>query len=272
MYSGDRRGSARRGMHRGIAVCDRVEELSCWTSRNVSTTFTLSLYEPWGMLLMSVPADRFDEIRRKWIARNQRTFIFQKRRAEILARQIRDRDTERTGARVDPADDDVIHPWYARPIKTPYAMFDWVILITAAVLAPLGWPAGKAVSVSVVQLIPGELRSYPIAAFMWSAAIVGVPLPLLLWLTGPGDSLVSAAAVPWLVAQIPAPCLQRASTGSWKAGWPLTGPATGGRCAHPMTSMRSTSDFCIADDLTGPGGVPHLSRRAAGRSDPIRSS
>ena len=97
---------------------------------------------------MPVPADRFDEIRRKWIARNQRTFIFQKRRAEILARQIRDRDTERTGARVDPADDDVIHPWYARPIKTPYAMFDWVIFMTAAVLAPLGWPAGKALSVT----------------------------------------------------------------------------------------------------------------------------
>ena len=40
---------------------------------------------------MPVPADRFDEIRRKWIARHQHTFIFQKRRAEILARQIRDR-------------------------------------------------------------------------------------------------------------------------------------------------------------------------------------
>ena len=66
---------------------------------------------------MPVPADRFDEIRRKWIARNQRTFIFQKRRAEILARQIRDRDTVRTGARVDPADDDVIHPWHMRPPK-----------------------------------------------------------------------------------------------------------------------------------------------------------
>lgn len=27
---------------------------------------------------MPVPADRFDEIRRKWIARHQHTFIFQK--------------------------------------------------------------------------------------------------------------------------------------------------------------------------------------------------
>ena len=141
------------------------------------------------MLLMPVPADRFDEIRRKWIARNQRTFIFQKRRAEILARQIRDRDTELTGARVDPADDDVIHPWYARPIKTPYAMFDWVIFMTAAVLAPLGWPAGKALSVSVVQLIPSELRSYPIAAFMWSAAVVGAAVAAAAVADRPGGFL-----------------------------------------------------------------------------------
>ena len=131
-----------------------------------------------GAAPMPVPADRFDEIRRKWIARNQRTFIFQKRRAEILARQIRDRDTGLTGARVDPADDDVIHPWYARPIKTPYAMLDWAIFMAAAVLAPLGWPAGKALSLTVVELIPGELRSYPIAAFMWAAAIGRIPLPL----------------------------------------------------------------------------------------------
>jgi hypothetical protein len=142
---------------------------------------------------MSVPDDRFDEIRRKWIARNQRTFIFQKRRAEILACQIRDRDTVLTGARVDPADDDVIHPWYARPIKTPYAMFDWAIFMVAGVLAPLGWPAGKALSLGVVQLIPSELRSYPIATLLWAAALVGVPLPLLY---EPGDSLVSAAVVP----------------------------------------------------------------------------
>ncbi|GAB4963749.1 hypothetical protein MAHJHV55_27670 [Mycobacterium avium subsp. hominissuis] len=224
------------------------------------------------MLLMSVPADRFDEIRRKWIARNQRTFIFQKRRAEILARQIRDRDTVRTGARVDPADDDVIHPWYARPIKTPYAMFEWVIFITAAVLAPLGWPAGKAVSVSVVQLIPGELRSYPIAAFMWSAAIVGVPLPLLLWLTGPGDSLVPAAAVPWLVAQIPATLLTAGIYGILE-GWLAV---DGARDWWPMRPPDDVDEidfgFLHADDLTGPGVFPTHREGPPGDPSPVMRS
>ena len=77
-----------------------------------------------------------------------------------------------------------------RPVKTPYAMLDFFIFTAAAVLAPLGWPAGKALSKSVVQLIPGEVRSYPVAAFVWAAALVGLPLPLLY---EPGRSLVSAA-------------------------------------------------------------------------------
>ncbi|AFV14832.1 hypothetical protein OEM_p100520 (plasmid) [Mycobacterium intracellulare subsp. yongonense 05-1390] len=224
------------------------------------------------MLLMSVPLDRFDEIRRKWIARNQRTFIFQKRRAEILARQIRDRDTDRTGARVDPADDDVIHPWYARGIKTPYAMFDWVLFMTAAVLAPLGWPAGKALSVSVVQLIPGELRSYPIAAFMWSSAIVGAPLPLLLWLAGPGDSLVSAAAIPWLLAQIPATLLTAGVYGILE-GWLSV---DGARDWWPMRPPDDVDEidfgFLQADDLTGPGVFPTHRESPPGDPSPIRRS
>ncbi|GLD15584.1 MULTISPECIES: hypothetical protein [Mycobacterium] len=221
---------------------------------------------------MSVPLDRFDEIRRKWIARNQRTFIFQKRRAEILARQIRDRDTDRTGARVDPADDDVIHPWYARGIKTPYAMFDWVLFMTAAVLAPLGWPAGKALSVSVVQLIPGELRSYPIAAFMWSSAIVGAPLPLLLWLAGPGDSLVSAAAIPWLLAQIPATLLTAGVYGILE-GWLSV---DGARDWWPMRPPDDVDEidfgFLQADDLTGPGVFPTHRESPPGDPSPIRRS
>jgi hypothetical protein len=212
---------------------------------------------------MSVPADRFDEIRRKWIARHQYTFIFQKRRAELLARQIRDRDTDRTGAQVDPADDDVIHPWFMRPVRTPHAMLDWAILMAAGVLAPLGWPVGKALSKSVVQLIPGELGSYPVAAFMWSAVVVGLPMPLLY---ERGDSLVSAAAIPWLRAQIPAALLTAGIDGILD-GWLVV---DGAREWWPMRPPDEVDDidfgFVEADDLTGPGVFP--TRREDPPDDP----
>lgn len=202
---------------------------------------------------MPVPADRFDEIRRKWIARNQRTFIFQKRRAELLARQIRDRDTQRTGARVDTADDDVIHPWYMRPVKTPYAMLDWVILMTGAVLAPIGWPVGKAISKGIVQLIPGELRSYPVTALLWSAALIGAPMPLIY---EPGESLSSAVLAPWLAAQIPAALLVAGLYGIAE-GWLVV---DGARDWWPMSPVEEVEEidfgFLQPDDLTGPGIFP----------------
>ena len=50
---------------------------------------------------MSVPADRFDEIRRRWIARHQHTFTFQKRRAEISGSSNSRPRHRKSGARVD---------------------------------------------------------------------------------------------------------------------------------------------------------------------------
>ena len=154
---------------------------------------------------MSLPEDRFDEIRRKWIARNQRSFTFQKRRQEILARQIRDRATIKTGARVDPADDDVMHVLLERLPKTVYGARDWALVGILALLAPIGWAAGKGIYKAVLQLIPGELRSYPVAAFMWSAFCVGLPIA---WLSEPDpSSLTATVVVPYLFAQLPAALL-----------------------------------------------------------------
>ena len=217
---------------------------------------------------MATPPDRFDEIRRKWIARHQYIFMFQKRRAEILARQIRDRDTILTGARVDTADDDVIHPWFMRPVKTPYAAVDWTIFMVAGILAPLGWPAGKALSKMVVQLIPSELRSYPITAWFWAAAGVGAPLPPVLWLTGPGDSLLSAAIAPWLVAQIPAALLAAGLYGIAE-GWLAV---DGARDWWPMRPPPEVDDidfgFLEPDDMTGPGIFPTRRELPVGDASP----
>lgn len=198
---------------------------------------------------MSAPADRFDEVRRKWIAWHQHTFIFQKRRAETLARQIRKRVGILTGAREDPADDDVIHPLWIRPIKTPYAALDFAIVVVAAVLAPIGWPAGRAIYKGVVQLIPATLRSYPIAAFMWASVVTGLPLVLLY---DPKVTLAQTVLLPWVLGQLPATALAAGIYGvldGWLAvdgsrdWWPMRPPAAA-----------ESVDFGLeADDLTAPG-------------------
>jgi len=200
--------------------------------------------------------DRYDEIRRRWIARHQHTFIFQKKRAEDLARQIRDRDGKLTGALPDPADDNVIHPWYMRPPKTPYAMLDWCIFMIAGVLAPAGWPLGKMISTTTVQLIPaGVLRSYPIAGFMWAAAAIGLPLPMVVMFGGTSESLADAIVLPWLVAQLPAALLVAGIYGILE-GWLAV---DGARDWWPMRPPIDNDDVDFgfeADDLTGPGIFP----------------
>jgi hypothetical protein len=215
---------------------------------------------------MPVPADRFDETRRKWIARHQQTFIFQKRRAEILARQIRDRARENSGARVDPADDDVIHRFLMRSHKTKYAALDAIIVATAAVLAPLGWPLGWAVHKLTVQLIPDEIRSFPVAAFMWAAVVIGLPMPLLY---SPTDSLIGTVLVPYLFAQIPATALAAGIYGILE-GW-LT--VAGSRDWWPMRPPPASEvvDFgWEPDDMSLPGIFPTQATPEPGERTPIQ--
>jgi hypothetical protein len=198
---------------------------------------------------MPAPADRFDEIRRRWIARHQHSFVFQKRRAELLARQIRDRAQIASGARVDPADDDVIHPLLLRPPTTPYAAVDTAIVATAALLAPIGWLAGRTLYKSVTTLIPGHLRSYPIAALMWAAVLTGAPLALLYH---PGPTLTSTVLLPWVLAQVPATALAAGIYGILE-GWLAV---DGARDWWPMRPppLAESVDFGLQpDDLTLPG-------------------
>jgi hypothetical protein len=201
-----------------------------------------------------VPPDRFDEIRRKRIARYQYSFAFQKRRAELLARQIRDRDTDRASARVDPADDDVMHPWWLRPVNTSYAALDWAIFMTVGVLAPIGWLVGKVIYKVIIQLIPDELCGYPIAACCWSAVATGMPFPVVCAIWTPGD-LTSALVLPWLFAQLPATLLVAGVYGILD-GWLAIDASRG---IWPMRPPPERDDVYVGiepDDLTRPGVFP----------------
>ena len=216
---------------------------------------------------MPVPADRFDEIRRKWIARHQHTFIFQKRRAEILARQIRDRAAEKSGARVDPADDDVIHPLIARPVKTVYAGVDMAIVVHRRPAGPAGL-AGR----------QGDLPDAG-AANSWRAAVVsGRGLHVggggggdcrCALLYQPTDSLAGTVLAPWLLAQLPAALLAAGIYGILE-GWLAV---DGARDWWPMRPPpeRDEIDFGLeADDLTMPG-VFRTPRRGTGSVNAPRS-
>lgn len=174
-----------------------------------------------------MPADIFDEQRRAWIAAHAGVFLFQKRRAELLAKRIRARTRSKVGARPDPHDDNVTPPLPLRSPRTPSGTMENLVVLVCAIAAPIGWPIGRLGYHLVKKLIPERLRAYPIPALMWSAAVAALPL---LFYT-PSPSLTSELLTPWGLAQIPAALLTTSVYGvleGWLAvegsshWWPLT--------------------------------------------------
>ncbi|MBX9641794.1 MAG: hypothetical protein K2X97_19365 [Mycobacteriaceae bacterium] len=176
-----------------------------------------------------MPADMFDDQRRAWIAAHAGVFMFQKRRAELLAKRIRARTRSKVGGRPDPHDDQVTPPFAFRSTSTTSGSFEAALVATCAVIAPFGWAMGKVSYHALVALIPAEkLRAYPIVGLIWASAASG--LPLVIWYD-PGPSLTATLVMPWLLAQVPAGFAAAAVYGvleGWLAIegssdlWPLT--------------------------------------------------
>lgn len=161
-----------------------------------------------------MPADIFDDQRRAWIAAHAGIFVFQKRRAELLAKKIRARTRSHVGARPDPHDDVVALPLPMRSATSASGSFEVALVLTCAAIAPLGWLAGKLAYGLIVTLIPERLRAYPIPALLWGAALAALPLPFY----NPSPSLWGELIIPWLLTQLPATLLTAAVCGVLE-GW-----------------------------------------------------
>ena len=212
--------------------------------------------------------DRFDEARRAWIARHAGIFTIQKRRAEILNRQIRDRARQAAGARPNPHEDTVTHPLTARRADTVDGAVELAVVGVALLLAPLGWLLGHLLYRWIVTLIPERLRAYPVPAPLWTAVGIGV---LTAALYQPGDEVATALLAPWLLAQIPATFLAAGLYGilnGWLAvdgsldWWPLAPPPPPVDLDIPLGP----------DDLTAPGVFAHLDPQPAGGWAPPRAA
>src|SRR2546423_1538590 len=105
------------------------------------------------------PVDRFDEMRRAWIAAHHGWSRIQRRRAELLGLKVRARQRVIATAVPDPHDDTVVPPLWLRAANSPASQLELLGVLVAAVLAPLGWPAGWLLKHAVSQLIPATLRA-----------------------------------------------------------------------------------------------------------------
>src|ERR1700731_4539234 len=103
---------------------------------------------------MTVRPDRLDEMRRAWIAAHQGTSTIQRRRAEVLGRDVRSRQRAVANAVPDPHDDTVLPPLWLRNARSPAAQLELMAVLAVMLLAPVGWLGGWLVKTAVTRLIP----------------------------------------------------------------------------------------------------------------------
>jgi hypothetical protein len=195
--------------------------------------------------------DRFDEMRRAWIAAHQRASTIQRRRAEVLGRKVRARQRAVATAVPDPHDDTVIPPLWLRATKSPTSQIELLIVTVAALVIPLGWIGGWLLKGVVTHLIPGTLRAFPVAALLWSGALLGLLIALVYH---PAPTLGQVLLTPWLCLQLAAAPAVAGFYGiaeGWLAvpgseqWWPLTPPA------RPLTA-EDAATILGGYDITGP--------------------
>ena len=200
---------------------------------------------------MTLRPDRFDEIRRAWIAAHQGTSTIQRRRAEVLGRKVRARQRAVANAVPDPHDDTVLPPLWLRNAQSPAAQLELMGVLAITLLVPVGWPAGWLIKTAITRLIPQTLRAFPIAALLWSGAGLGALIVVMY------DPAGQAVLLPWACVQlaaVPVVAGVYGITDGWLAipgsadWWPLTPPR------RPITAEEAAA-ILGAYDSTGPGLV-----------------
>lgn len=198
--------------------------------------------------MVRVMPDRYDELRREWIAEHAGIWNIQKRRAEQLNRQIRKRIRMAAGARPNPYDDNPTHPLWARHGTTVELVGERVMVGLCALAAPIGWPLGRLLYAQIVAIIPDRLRAYPIPALLWAAIGIGT-LTTLLYM--PNHSLSATLIAPYLIAQIPATFAAAGIYGVLNGWLAIDGSASW----WPLTPPPMPVEFNLTlepDDLTAP--------------------
>lgn len=195
--------------------------------------------------------DRFDEMRRAWIAAHQGVSTIQRRRGEMLGRRVRARQRAVASAVPDPHDDSVVPPLWLRTAKSPASQIELLVVTALAVTLPLGWIGGWVLKHAVIQLIPDRLRGFPVAALLWAGVILVLPIVLLY---DPAPTFGQVVLAPWLCLQLAAVPVVAGGYGvaeGWLAvagshqWWPLT-PAQ-----RPLTA-EDAATILGGYDTTGP--------------------
>lgn len=195
--------------------------------------------------------DRFDEVRRAWIAAHQGWSTIQRRRAELLGRKLRARRRAVAAAVPDPHDDTALPPLWLRSAQSPASQLECLGVVFAALLVPIGWLGGRVLYGAVARLIPATMRAFPIATFLWCGAVSGLCIAMFYH---PGPALPEIVVTPWLCVQVAAAPVFAGLYGIAEGWLAVTGSDQWWPLAPPKRPMTADDAALILGpcDTTGP--------------------
>jgi hypothetical protein len=205
-----------------------------------------------------VPPDRFDDVRREWIAFHQVWSTIQRRRAEQLGRIVRKRQRIRTAAVPDPHDDTLLDPLWIRAKKSHASRLEFVLVLVAAALAPDRLAGRVGAQGENHRPDPGDVARVSDRRAGVSGAGLGVLTVLVYQLVyDPAGSFGQIAVLPWVCVQlatIPTVAGIYGIAEGWLAvegsdqWWPLTP-------VKPRLTAQDAAAILGGYDMTGPGVV-----------------
>ncbi|CAM3426630.1 hypothetical protein [Tsukamurella hominis] len=144
---------------------------------------------------------RYEPTRADWIANHAGPFAFQKRRAEIMWKNIRQAQRANAGVEPNVRAEVVTQAFAYRKHATVVDGVEAAVIAVAAVCAPIGWAGGRLLYKAIERRIPDQLPSYPITLLLWCNVLVGLAVLVAMPTSGGLGTVILGG---WLLAQLPA--------------------------------------------------------------------
>lgn len=199
--------------------------------------------------------------RAAWIRNHAGPFNFQRRRADLLLAAIDDATRQAAGTAFNPHTQARTEGFWLRAVQSRAAAVESAVVIGAALLFPIGWPAGRLLykwlvgRVEIVRASRSEvgLWSIPVTALAWiAAALAGLGAVVIS--PSSATSLLGVLAPSWIVVQ-GAGVFLAASVYGVMEGW-LAIPGTSGWWPFPPPALPPAGSFAAQFDSPTAGAPP----------------
>ena len=139
--------------------------------------------------------------RASWILNHAGPFTFQRTRGQRLQRAIDEHARRNAGVTVNPHVQGITERLFLRDAQSRAAVLELIVVVGAAVLFPIAWPAGVLLYrwlCTKVEAPTFTLHTIPITTLAWIGATL---MTLSAIVIDPAGTLLGVVVLPWIMVQ-----------------------------------------------------------------------